>query len=222
MRIVALLLSAAFVPALLPGDTLTFDNGTVLDGTYLGGNRHRVVFQDLNGIRHLVPRDQIQTLNFGGYAIVSNGEANREAGEGFLETIPSGATITVQPAGFIASTQAGQAFPAILSQDVLDINGNVIIPAGSNCTLVARPMTTGGVAGMPVLGLDLQSVTMNGQRYFVTSSDLARNPSGLVLGNLVDGFGANVVTRGTEVMVPANMSLTFQLTAPLSLQSSLP
>jgi hypothetical protein len=216
MRIAALLLSAAFVPALLLGDTLTFNNGTVLDGTYLGGNRHRVVFQDLSGVRHLVPRDQIQTLNFGGYGVASYGEANREAGEGFLETIPAGATIMVQPTGFIDSTQAGQTFPAIISQDVLDINGNVIIPGGSSCTLVARPIASG------VLGLDLQSVSMNGQTYLVTSGDLTRNAGGPVLGNLVDGFGANVVTRGTEVMVPANLSLTFQLIAPLSLQSSLP
>jgi len=217
MRITAFILSAVAVPALLLGDTLTLRNGTVFDGTFLNGNGHEIVFRDFAGIQHRIGRDQIQTLSFGYY-----GEANRVS-EGFLETIPSGTTIMVRPTGRIDSMQPGQIFPGVIDQDILDVNGNVLIPTGSNCNLVVRTITPDNEYNPPVLALDLQSVRVNGTQYFVTTSDLTRNSSGTVLGNLVGGLlGQNVVTHGTKIMAPANTDLTFQLNAPLQLQMNVP
>ena len=218
MRIAAFVLLAAAAPAFLLGDTLALRNGTVYKGTFLSGNRRSIYFRDNNGMRHRVPVDDVQSLNFYGYG--GYGEANRMAGPASLETIPAGATIVVSPNEYVDSTQPGQVFPATIGRSVMDTNGNVIIPAGSHANLVVRTISPGDRYNAPVLGLDLQSVWVNGQQYFVSSTDLTQNNGRTVLGGLLGGLlGTNVATTGTELTVPANTNLTFQLNTPLRLEA---
>jgi hypothetical protein len=62
---------------------------------------------------------------------------------------------------------------------VVDTNGNVAIPRGSGARLVVRRLNDG------VLALDLQSVSVNGQRYVVDTGSV------MPQGDRKDGVGGN-------------------------------
>jgi hypothetical protein len=221
MRIAAFILSAAAIPALLFGDTLTLRDGTVLEGTFLNGGQHQIEFRDYNGARYTIPTEQIQSLNLG--PVNYSGEANRQVTASLLEPLPAGTTIAVRTGSYIDSSQPGQTYTGVIDQNVMDPEGRVVIPAGSTCNLIVRTITPINGTNVPVLGLDLQSVWVGGLQYFVTPSDLAQNLGRTVLGNLVGvPPGQNVITQGTVVMAPANRDLTFQLSAPLNLRAPLP
>src|SRR5205823_5031852 len=77
-------------------------------------------------------------------------------------TIDPGTTITVRTNEGINTNNAdGRVFHGAVDQDVRDRNGNLAIPRGSDAELVARKMSNNEVA------LDLESLTVNGQRYGV-------------------------------------------------------
>lgn len=177
---------------------------------------------------------------------------NRNA-SGNLVTLPSGTSISVRTDQDINSqnAQPGQSFPASIMQDIMDANGNVVIPRGSPATLVIRQITEGGTLSSGNFVLDLDSVSVNGRRYVVSTSDIQRGEQGIgknkrtaeyvgggaVLGTLLGaiagggkgaaigaiagaaaGGGAQVLTKGHEIRVPAETVLNFRLDQPLHLQ----
>ena len=76
------------------------------------------------------------------------------------ETIDSG----------IAST--GQTYAAEVTRDILDSAGAVVIPRGSNAQIVIRSASRGGrIRGASDLVLDLDSVSVGGQRYELDTAD---------------------------------------------------
>src|SRR5947209_5186298 len=63
----------------------------------------------------------------------------------------------------VKAASAAATYPASVANNVLDSNGNVAIPKGARARLRAVPVNDG-------LTLDLDSVTVNGQRYSLRSS----------------------------------------------------
>lgn len=94
-------------------------------------------------------------------------------------SIPAGANILVRTNETIDSKTArsGQVFTAVVDKDVLDQNGNVAIPRGSNAELIIHNVNTGGATSSPDLEVDLQSVMVNGQRYAVATQSVTKNRS---------------------------------------------
>ncbi|HZO52921.1 MAG TPA: hypothetical protein VFB63_09400 [Bryobacteraceae bacterium] len=81
-----------------------------------------------------------------------------------VRTIGSGTSITVRTNESIdAKKSDGQIFTAVVDQDVLDANNNVAIPRGSSAELMVRKLSSNE------LTLDLESVTVNGQRYALSA-----------------------------------------------------
>jgi hypothetical protein len=81
-------------------------------------------------------------------------------------TIPSGTEIKVRTdAAIPAKPPADTRYTASVSQDVMDANGHVLIPRGSRATLVAVPTNDGKDTN-----LDLRSVNVNGQNFFIESA----------------------------------------------------
>jgi len=69
----------------------------------------------------------------------------------------------------------GQTYSAELTNDVLDEDGNVVIPDGSNGQIVIKSATKGSrIRGASDLVLDLQSVTVGGRRYLVDTVDVQK------------------------------------------------
>jgi hypothetical protein len=97
-----------------------------------------------------------------------------------LRTIDAGTTITVRTNEEIkASDSDGRVFSGVVDQDVVNRGGNVAIPRGANVELLVKNISKNQVA------LDLDSVTVNGQRYGIQSQDSIVSPQ------QADGLGAN-------------------------------
>ena len=79
-----------------------------------------------------------------------------------MAIIPAGTSITVRTSQTIdVRNSNGQVFPGAVDRDVVDETGIVVIPRGSGVELLVRN------AENRDLVLDLESVTVNGQRYAV-------------------------------------------------------
>lgn len=146
----------------------------------------------------------------------------------------------------VRNSSDGRVYSGVVDRDVLDSNGNVAIPRGSNAELMVRNI------GSRDLALDLESIDVNGRRYAVTTNDVTRNGGtkqgvgknertakyvggGALLGTIIGaiagggkgaaigaaaggaaGAGTQTLTRGGAVRVPAESVLTFRLDQPLN------
>lgn len=169
------------------------------------------------------------------------------AGQNYPDTVPAGTNIEVRTNRSINlhDSTDGRPYVATVNRDVLDRDGRVAIPRGSEAELVVREV------GRHDLALDLQSVNVNGRRYVVESEannyDASGKPGvgknertakyvggGAILGTIIGaiagggkgaaigalaggagGAGAQTLTRGRDVKVPSESLLTFRLEQPL-------
>ena len=89
-------------------------------------------------------------------------------------TIPAGAELVVRTNQDIRSTTAepNRYYSAVVERDVMDSSGQVVIPRGSEAQLVIRDVPAGS---SHQLTLDLQSVSVNGSTYYLSTEDLQRS-----------------------------------------------
>ena len=81
-----------------------------------------------------------------------------------MSTIGTGTSISVRTNETIDARKTdGRVFTGIVDQDVMDVNNHIAVPRGSNVELIVKK------ASNKDLTLDLESVTVNGQRYAVTA-----------------------------------------------------
>ena len=125
----------------------------------------------------------------------SNGASNSNRRQAVL---PSGTEFVVRTNEAIDSkaASAGQTFAAQMDQDVLDSSNNVVVPKSSDAVLIIRNLSTGGVVSGPNLTLDIQSITVAGRRYLVSTADLQEKSN--------TGIGAN---KRTAEMVGGGTAL---------------
>jgi len=100
--------------------------------------------------------------------------------------LPVGTKVSVRTEETIDSAKAAedQTYAAEISDDVLDANGDVVVPRGANAQIVIRSASKGGrFKGTSDLVLDLQSISVGGQQYLVSTTDLKQSGK--------QGFGAN-------------------------------
>jgi hypothetical protein len=91
-----------------------------------------------------------------------------------FRTIPAGATIEVRNNEPIDSgtSAPGQTFSGVVERAVVDAEGRVVIPKGSNATLVVREANgQGKVQGRSELAVDVGSVQVGGHEYRLETSD---------------------------------------------------
>jgi hypothetical protein len=118
--------------------------------------------------------------------------ANGRSTGALTTTIPNGTEISVRTNETIDSRNAtvGQRFSGVIAADILDSSGAVMIPRGSDAELVIRSANGGGITSGSDLVLDVNSITVSGTRYVVSTDDLQQQSG--------QGVGAN---RRTAVMV---------------------
>jgi len=161
-------------------------------------------------------------------------------------TIDAGTSITVRNNEEInAKDSDGRVFSGVVEKDVMNRQGMIAIPRGSEVEMVVKPTSNNEVA------LDLSSVSVNGHRYGVESEDQLLNSEqkegigankrtgkyvgggaaiGAIIGAIAGGgkgaaigagagaaagAGAQILTRGKSVHVPSESLLTFRLQQPL-------
>ena len=121
--------------------------------------------------------------------------------------------ITVRPTESIdVERNDYRVYTGIVDQDVRGGNGQLAIPRGSTAELIVR------VARDNDLILDLESVTVNGQRYAIKTGanrvDSARDDSlvGAIVGAVSGGQA-----RGRSVRIPRDAVLSFRIERPLDI-----
>src|SRR2546428_5187666 len=112
------------------------------------------------------------SLAYGQYGTPSGTQANTVSDL----TIPAGTGVSVRTNEAIDSRNAseGQTYSAIVVDDVKGSSGEILVPKNSDAQLVIRKVATGGTTGSPELTLDLNSVTVNGRRYMVSTADVSK------------------------------------------------
>lgn len=100
--------------------------------------------------------------------------------------LEAGTQVAVRTEDTIDSATAaeGQTYAAEITDNVVDADGNVVIPRGSNAQIIIRSASKGNrFHGQSDLVLDLQSVSVEGQQFVVSTTDLAEKGK--------QGVGAN-------------------------------
>jgi hypothetical protein len=89
--------------------------------------------------------------------------------------LPAGTEVVVQTEETIDGSTAadGQVFAANVTDAVKDADGKIVIPAGAKAQIVIKSLTQGGkIRGRDDLVLDLQSVSIDGRQYALSTADL--------------------------------------------------
>lgn len=100
--------------------------------------------------------------------------------------LPVGTEVSVRSEETIDSARAadGQTYAAEVTADVRDAAGDVVIPSGANAQIVIRSAAKGGrIRGSSDLVLDLASVSVGGQMYQLSTTDVVKQGK--------TGMGAN-------------------------------
>ena len=182
------------VAGLAWGDTLVLKDGTTHNGVVESTTDQSVVFRE-GGMNHRYSRSEVQSIQFNSSGTTearpNNEQNSRETTDRYQQngyssneterapvsgpgaiTLAEGTDVTVRTDETINSENAseGQRFPAEVSEDVVDSAGRVVIPHGSRAELAIRDISSGhGVTGSPELALGLDSVTVAGHHYRVSS-----------------------------------------------------
>ena len=103
-------------------------------------------------------------------------------------------------------------FGGIVDQDVRGENGRLAIPRGSHVELIVR------VARDNDLMLDIDSVTVNGQRYAIRTDPnrVESQRDNSVVGSILGAINGGEV-RGRAVRLPQGSLVTFRLDQPLDM-----
>ena len=262
----AMSLCVVSLAAVASADTLIMRDGTRIQGTVVGIAAQTITFRHTDGVARRYATSGVESLQFvtadrangrGNSDGRNNGGGNNNGyhNTGTLEA-PAGTEIVVRTVEMIDSKNSGvdQTFSAIVEENVTNAAGRVIVPARSSAQLIIRQLSSGGVTGSPEMVLDIQSITVDGRRYLVSTTDLSRDSDtglgtnkrtaeavggGAALGTIIGaiagggkgaaiggaigaagGAGAQVMTKGHDVRVPAETVLRFRLDKSVTMQPS--
>jgi len=189
-------------------DTLVLRDGRTLSGNLTGANRNTISFQDRTGRTYRYSVREVEAVQFGdgpynsgNYGRSENGgrdnrgygnnqdyrnQDSRDYGQSRMERVvlPVGTEVAVRTNERIDSRDVveGQTFSAQIEGDIRDTDGSVVIPRGSDVRLVTRRVESNGD-----ITLDVDSITVAGRRYRVSTTDEE-------LQNRRDGVGGNTRT----------------------------
>ena len=166
------------VASVASADTLILSDGTRVNGSIVSITDRMITFKDTAGVSHRYRADEVESIQF------TSATWHRAAPDsGRLETLPSGTALDVRTTVDIDTATAAldQTFAAIVEHDIRGESNTVTVPAGSRAVLVVREVSSGGAAGSPDIVLDVQSLTVGGRRYLVSTSNL-KEDSGTGIG----------------------------------------
>ncbi|MDP9170490.1 MAG: hypothetical protein M3N54_07735, partial [Acidobacteriota bacterium] len=181
-----------------PAATVMLKDGTSFAGSVTKSDTSAITLQSASGESRTYPMTQVASISYGpsyGPAAVNSApppvysSAPSPAPPPLLRpveefrTIPAGTNLMVRNNSAINSETAstGETFSGVVARDVMDSEGRVAIPRGSNATLVVRAVSDQGrVEGRSELVLDVGSVAIAGRTYRLDTSNLVeRGTEGL-------------------------------------------
>jgi hypothetical protein len=242
---IAVCLVGVSVATVSSADILVMRDGTRVEGTVVGIAARTITFRHADGTSRRYSTSQVEALEF-----LSAERANPNAVGSHRVEARAGTELVVRTVEMIDSRNsvADQVFSAIVEEDV-DSDARVVVPAGSSAQLIIRQVSSGGATGSPEMALDIQSMTIAGRRYAVSTAEVmlksgpgigvnrrtAETTGGAVHGTVIGAIagakgaatgvgtageaGAQVPTSGRELRVPAETVIRFRLDKPLTLQA---
>ena len=192
--------------------TVFLKDGSTVGGTVTATSPSEITLAGDDNTTHTIPTTQVKSIEYddGGAAESSAAQTGatparrspaRRASDSVHEhhyhptqaeiqtktyVLPAGTQVSVRSEETINSATAveGQTYAAEVTDDVPDANGAVVIPHGSNAQIVIRSASKGGrFHGTSDLVLDLQSISVEGQQYDVSTTDVKQSGR--------QGLGAN-------------------------------
>lgn len=138
------------------------------------------------------------------------------------DTVLPGTEIGVRTDGPIHVNQwdRGRIYTGHVARGVVARDGDIAIPQGSPVELIVRQ------TGPDQMTVDIESITVNGRRYVMDTrgpefdTQAYQNGSGVVgaiMGAIAGAAGGDVETRGSEIRIPGDTVLRFELRQPLHL-----
>jgi hypothetical protein len=252
----AFILILLMLPSTVVSDTLVLQNGTRISGVLVRRTSSTITFKNSRGVVHRYNASDVQNVELKSrFQTTANTPRNYGAANNDHqpELLPAGTQLAILTNEAIDSKTASsnQLFSGQVDQDVIDNSNELIVPRGSPAQLIIRTVSSGGVAGSSEITLDVQSITVNGRRYNVTTADLKQHGrsglgantrtaemvgGGAVIGTIIGaivghgkgaaigaavgaagGAGAEVLTKGKQVIIPAETVLKFNLDRDVTL-----
>jgi hypothetical protein len=240
---IATCLVAVSVATVSSADILVMRDGTRVEGTVVGIAARTITFRHADGTSRRYSTSQVEALEF-----LSAERANPNAVGSHRVEARAGTELVVRTVEMIDSRNsvADQVFSAIVEQDV-DSDARVVVPAGSSAQLIIRQVSSGGATGSPEMALDIQSMTIAGRRYAVSTAEvILKNGAGIgvnrrtaetgaavratVIGAIAGAQGAAtgvgaageagaVPASGHALRIPAETVIRFRLEKPVTLQA---
>ena len=189
----------------LPHATVVMRDGARLTGYVAASSPSQITLNLDGGAPRTVAMKDVRRVDYGeatapvastggapssAPVIVSTHEDHHHAERAAIRTrtfmLPAGTAVPVRTEETIDSRTAveGQLFAAEVAGDVRDADGAVVIPAGANATIVIKSASQGGrFKGASDLVLDMRTVSVEGQQYALSTTDLATKGR--------DGVGVN-------------------------------
>ncbi len=182
-------------------------DGTQIAGTVTGTSSTEITLATDDGVKHTIPMKQVKSIEYDDTAAASASASAAPTSPARAESdslhehhyhptraeihtktyeLPAGTEVSVRSEETVDSGTAteGQTYAAEITDDVLDANGDIVIPHGSNAQIVIRSASKGNrFRGTSDLVVDLESISVEGQKYLVSTSDLRQSGK--------EGFGAN-------------------------------
>jgi hypothetical protein len=164
-----MLLSLLSLSGTSAADTLVLRDGTRIEGTVVAFAARTITFRHADGVVRRYQTSAVAAVEF-----VSAERANPRAVDRRNMEAPAGTEIVVRTVETIDSRNVGsdQVFSAIVEQAVTGGSGAVLIPARSSAQLVIRQVLQGNDTGGPEMVLDIQSISVDGRRYLISTRDL--------------------------------------------------
>jgi hypothetical protein len=178
----AMALCVVSLAAIASADSLILRDGTRISGRVVSVAARTITFEDASGVQRRYSADQVHALEFTPMS-QQNASVGPTGSSRRFETLPTGTELTVRTSEDIDSSTAvvNQTFSALVERDIRSESDEVVIPAGSRAVLVVHEVSSGGTTGSPDIVLDMQSMTVSGRRYLVSTADV-KTDSGTGLG----------------------------------------
>jgi hypothetical protein len=151
------------------------------------------------------------TLALAVSSLVVSAQGNWDQNRNVFTRLERGMTLRVRTNSGIDTAQTDyRVYTANVDEDVRGDNGRVAIPRGSTAELIVRTDRGGDLV------LDLESVSVNGERYAVQADPKQIDTADSLVGAIVGAIKGGDV-RGRAVRIPRDTVMDFRLNRPLNI-----
>ena len=223
-------------------DTLELADGSLLEGSFVGSSNGVIMFNTGESIEAFQESEVVGIFLSSG---VATAEARAQAPTPAVLTLPTGTRLVIRTSDTVDSRRhsAGHRFRGQL-EGALVVNGVTAAPRGTFVYgRIASAQQAGRIAGSSELAIEFTDIMLNDQLIQMRTTGMraqGANEAGRTVGRTARaaaigalaggsrgartgaavGAGASLITRGSNINIPAGTILETDLSAPLTLPGS--